>query len=226
MAVIHYSSLVTGIKGRTRGAIFQSGPGGQIVRSAGSFNRTVSTRWQQMRHQTSVLAQTWNTLTEAQIFAWNSMALNFPTKNRFGEKRLTSGYNLFMSCNKRVLALGSPMITDPTMPVALTNLDSINFINFVPSSLLVLWSVATGPNELFVFFATAPMRPNRRVPPGGFKFITAVSAMIGGTSNLAPSYNSVFGAAIVGTQIIFRCFVYNTVTGQKSPFVLAPGVVF
>jgi len=225
MAVIHYSALVTGIKGRTRGAIFQSGPGGQIVRSAGSFNRSNNARWQKQKNNTQIAAQNWSALTTAQQAAWNAMAQNFPSINRFGEKRLTSGYNLYMKANQRNLAANAGLINDPSMPMQLTDITGAEIINNAHNALTVdINNIPTG-NEVVLIDACAPVRKGRRQPPGGFKRIFAGSTG-SGIINTSVQYTAVFGTVIVGSTFTYMVYILNTVTGQKSTRFIVPVAPF
>lgn len=215
MAVIQYSALVTSVKGRLRGAIFQSGPGGQIVRSAGNFNRSNNPRWNRQKNVTQVVAQAWSGLTTNQQNAWNAMAQNLPTKNKFGEKRLASGYNVFMKANQIALGGGATIITDPSMPIGLSDQTGTFIGDNVVLFLRLVFPNPLLTNEIVLIDGSAPVRNGRRQPPGGWKRIYN-GPLTSDHVDLATPYKNVFGTIILLAPWWGRAFVFNQVTGQKS----------
>ena len=216
MAKIQYSALVTQMKGKMRGAIFQSGTAGQIVRSAKNFNRTASPRWQKQKNRLSTVSRAWNTLTEAERATWAAIAVNFPLVNNFGETRIPDGYTVFSKLNATILGAGGTIMSAPTMPVQLTDCSSAGALFSTPSSIQFDSGNIITSSELMLVNASAPILPSRKNPPTGFKRVGNYYNPFSVIYDITADYVGIFGAPPVNSKIVLQLHVFNAYTGQKS----------
>jgi len=89
-------------------------PGQQILSADGSntntgFNRSA----QALITRTS---KAWGQLSQEVRSAWTASAPNFPFTNKWGDPYTGSGFQVFMSINNKIMALGAPMLTMPPSP--------------------------------------------------------------------------------------------------------------
>lgn len=94
---------VTAAKTRGRKYIRNRGYGGSVRTSAQASVKSVFKQ----------LTQAWRNLTNAQILAWNALALTQMGKSVLGTGAKISGANLFTRLNYWVVACGGAIMTEP-----------------------------------------------------------------------------------------------------------------
>lgn len=120
MASIKYGAIVTEIKGKVGGTIFQAGRGSGVVKNAGiqRRGRRLAARngynliEQKARTTFSVVTKAWQGLTDIQRNSWLSLVPIWTFLNKFGEPYEGTAYQIFCSCNMNALALDQSIIED------------------------------------------------------------------------------------------------------------------
>ena len=116
MASIKYAGIVSGIKGKLNGSVFTMTPSGGQVRNNKTGGGTKSALF--AAQQSSIVGQSksWRGLTDVQRTAWNTATVNFPKRNKFGEVRYPSGFELFTSVNTILIKQGMAVLSVPNAP--------------------------------------------------------------------------------------------------------------
>lgn len=224
-AVIQYSGLITQIKGKMRGAIFQSGAGGQIMRSAKNFNRKTSGTFAKAKFNTGTAARAWAGLTAAEQAAWQAQAANYMATTRFGEKRQPSGYHLFMKQNISSLRVTANIITTPKAPVGVS-VYTMDNVFFSPGPLLFINSSGgINVDEAVIWEACPPFRNGKKPGNGQWKIINIEYGSAGSPTNMTVEYKAIFGALPPGAAIWVRQTVINQFTMQKGGSTFAFAIV-
>jgi hypothetical protein len=143
MAQIKLGAMVSDIKGKQQGTVFAGGPGGLYMRNQTSGGGKKSQRWDLQKAKLASLASQWRGLTAGQQQAWSDAAPLYPTTNKFGDPRIPSGYELFMSLNGNIMSAGLPMMNTPVAPRATP--EPANLKVFVPGYVIIL------PNRVAAF---------------------------------------------------------------------------
>lgn len=110
MALVKYGSLVTELKGKVGGQVFQGSMYGPILRNEykGSTKRSyVSTEANMV---ISELAAEWNELSNEQRQGWSDNAWMFPVLDKFGNTMVLDGYNCFVHLNFILAEFGETLI--------------------------------------------------------------------------------------------------------------------
>ena len=119
MASIKYSGVISGIKGKLNGSVFTMTPSGAQVRNNKTGGGTKSSLFASQQSAIVGQSKAWRSLSDVQRSAWNTATINFPKKNRFGEVRYPSGFELFTSVNTILIKQGFPVLSVPNAPRSL-----------------------------------------------------------------------------------------------------------
>ncbi len=204
---------VTAAKTRGRKYIRNRGYGGSVRTSDQASVKAIFKK----------LSQAWQSLTNAQILAWNSAALSAEARSVLGSKTKITGSNLFMRLNYWVVFCGGDIMETPP---ALTGLDAPASATLALSDEACTLTLASIPtvttNIKLIICASAPQSNGiSRAYSKAAEFIapqTPVTTAIALTS----SYDQKYGAPSTGAPKVFvKYFYVNTATGEKSGEMLA-----
>lgn len=215
MAVVQLAPLVSEIRGKVGGVVFQTSRYGQIVKinNFRGSNRTGdrgivgtdiakgSNSW-------------WGLLSAGQQAAWASASIDFPTTDRYGNPVVSTGYNFYQ--RTRLLfpdSAGYDYTTPPVLVVDGTDYDVDAFAS--GANMRVTYERIAGTRDGYMIIdATPGAARGVNSPPNRWRRI--VQASIGGgptTATITSNYTSVWQLPLPGTNTFVRVRVY----AQKSP---------
>lgn len=99
MAVVQFTGIVNQVRGKLNGSVFNK------ARNANTLQRkqqqTIGSKGFQseIRNIFSDVQRTWKTTTPSEKLDWQSAAQNNPSRDRFGNPTILSGYNQFIKAN-------------------------------------------------------------------------------------------------------------------------------
>lgn len=169
------------------------------------------------------VSQAWQSLTNAQILAWNSTALSAEARSVLGSKTKITGSNLFMRLNYWVVFCGGDIMETPP---ALTGLDAPASATLTLSDevfTLKLDSIPTSVTNIkLIICASAPQSNGiSRAYSKAAEFIAPQTPVTTAIS-LKRAYDQKYGAPSTGAPKVFvKYFYVNTATGEKSGEMLA-----
>lgn len=244
MARVKYGALITDMKGKIGGTVFQGGYAGPVAKKLwgyimGPSNSGYDTPSgpraqahvrarvrQNTKHQIwALVSQQWRELTDAQRDAWKSASPSFPAKNKFGDTYTPSGYQLWMQLNVIAVGFGDGLILVPPTPAifpditgsSITLLDTANFAVTMNALVTDDWKIE--------FLATAPFSKGANLSRGGVKFI-AIKTGTGSTPiQLFDDYTGTFMAPILDTRINLSYRIIEPTSGQASAWYSLTGTV-
>jgi hypothetical protein len=204
---------VTAAKMKSRKYIRNRGYGGSVRTSDQAKVKAVFKR----------LTTMWRGLTNAQILAWNKLALSQEAKSVLGTKGKISGANLFTRLNYWIVACGgSPVTTPPT----LVGVETPGAATIVCTSAAFTFQLAAVPADVtnlrLVIEATEGQSNGVSRAYGKAAQIKLVSAPSTSAVDIKSDYeakNGVLGAG--APKVFFRYYFVNAVTGEKSGEMLA-----
>ena len=204
---------VTAAKTRGRKYIRNRGYGGSVRTSDQASVKAIFKR----------LSQAWQSLTNAQILAWNSAALSAEARSVLGTKTKITGSNLFMRLNYWVVFCGGSIMTNPP---ALSGLDAPASATLALSDEAFTLTLASIPtvttNIKLIICASAPQSNGiSRAYSKAAEFIAPQTPVTTAIS-LKSAYDQKYGAPSTGAPKVFvKYFYVNTATGEKSGEMLA-----
>lgn len=144
MALVQFSALVDGIRGKSNGSQFNSTRAGYVLQKKCSQRKGATQAQSAQRASFAYLSKFWRTLTPEQQQANNDASVNYPYTDRFGNTRYYTGNVLLLRSNLNLAQSGLPPIaevpfTPPVAPVA----ELSDFLATVSGSVLgeLFWSL-------------------------------------------------------------------------------------
>jgi hypothetical protein len=113
MPQIKFSGLVTAMKGKAGGSIFSQNKQGAYFRNNRWGGGRKSQRWDNAKNRLSFLSNQWRLLSAEQREAWQAAGADYPSKNKFQEEYIPSGYQLYMSLNGNLFSHNLPLLSVP-----------------------------------------------------------------------------------------------------------------
>ena len=208
---------VTAAKTRGRKYIRNRGYGGS-TRTA--FQSSVKAVFKQ-------LSQGWKSLTNAQILAWNSLALSQEGRRVLGTSSKVSGANLYMRLNYWIVACGGTTLSNPPTlvgveaPASATIALSASAMNFTLASV-----PADVTNLKLVILASAPQSNGITRAYSKCAAIDAPVTPVDTAIALKTAYDAKYGVPnAAAPKVFFKWFYVNTVTGEKSGEMMASAIL-
>ena len=204
---------VTAAKTRGRKYIRNRGYGGSVRTSDQASVKAVFKR----------LSQAWQSLTNAQILAWNAAAGTAEARSVLGTKTKITGSNLFMRLNYWVVYCGGSIMQNPPTlagieaPAAATIVLSGTAFTFKLDS--VPASVA---NLKLVICASDPQSNGISRAYSKAAAFDAPCDPVATAIDIKEKYEAKYGTVSAGNpKVFFKYFYVNTATGEKSGEMLA-----
>lgn len=122
MAIVKYGAIITSIKGKIGGTVFQTGRSGGVAKN---LNRHVAQQkggvgqagdaYEQAKTNFSVVTKSWSKATDVNRSSWSALLGIWTFINKFGDVYNGSAFQIFTACNINLRTLELPEIT--TAPV-------------------------------------------------------------------------------------------------------------
>lgn len=217
MAVVQYSGLVNGMKGKLNGSVLSGAQSGFIIRSNRNHNKLCSVPWNLQKICLSQLSRSWRELTDTERTEWDNAAPNFPFTDKFGNSYTASGYQVYMSLNGKLKATEQSLLTEPPTPETVPDIGTVT-AGVIPGPAIVLsWDTAFGADGVMQVFATTTQSRGLALRTGRMKKIKTFSDDMATSYNAQADYDTIFGSLISGGKVDFAVEVINKNTGQSDP---------
>lgn len=113
MAVVQYSAIVTQLRGKLGGSVFNKSKNAFTLQKKQQQPKGARGFQSEVRNFFARFQRTWKTITSSQRTQWGVAAANNPTRDRFGNQTVLSGYNQFVKANMLAEYAG---VTAPATP--------------------------------------------------------------------------------------------------------------
>lgn len=139
MARVWYGGIITEMKGSIGGTTFQSNAAAKIAKQRSS-RRKQNTSLQNLAITTFQQVQlNWQNINQAQKSLWNDFAGLHTKENRWGETKVMTGFNWFLSINTNLFLIDESLLVVPPVwesPLPVSAYDgafipSDTYINFI-----------------------------------------------------------------------------------------------
>lgn len=214
MAVVKYGALVTEIKGKIGGSVFQGGISGPVVGNKAHLSITNVTLGKQQRSTSSKvinqhgtlswIATNWKNLTSLQRAAWNAGAITFPFKNKFGDFYTGSGFQLYMQMAINAWNMGLGLLTDIPAPATLAVAQPFTIMAATDPNTFS-FDTTVDANTTIILYGSAIQSPGQALRPSTLK---AIGLFVDGATfpfNVTNEYKAVFGTIPAHGFIWWRC---------------------
>lgn len=114
MATIKFGAIVTDMRGKLGGHVFQKGNQSRVMKTNVKSRKTLSSFNQATQLRVNDVIGRYNALSYANKLAWSNAAKEYNFKNRFGDTVQYTGRQLFLYLNNNLLSANLSVITTPT----------------------------------------------------------------------------------------------------------------
>lgn len=215
MAVVKYGAIVTEIKGKIGGTVFQAGKSSYVMRNNAFGGGRKSLRWQEIKQIFARVATNWRTLTSGQKASWLASTPDYPATNKFGDTYTPSAYQLYCTLNNNRIQIGLSMLTTPVAPVAEQDISPVTFVETDPDNYDLSFT-ATGSNQYEVqIFASNPVSQGVESIPSRLIYLAHINGTTSTPYNLKSTLVDAFGEIKDGSRIWLRLYVVRHASGRK-----------
>lgn len=216
MAVVQFTGLLNGIKGKIGGGIFQINKGVQILRNRTQFNKRYHPSFNNTKKLLAEVAQHWRGVSAVDKAGWLAQTVNYPTVDKFGNPRTPSAFELFCRLNFVLVGLGILKIDVAPAPIALTNVGPVTFTFGPGAQFQVNITNNITVNERVLLQLSPPYSRGRLNNSVRYRAIALMVNADGGVKDITGQYESAFGTAIGNTNVFLKATVASSVTGQQG----------
>ena len=211
------------MSGSAKGVTAAKNRGRKYIRNRGYGGSTRTSNQAEVKSIFKQLSQAWRNLTNAQILAWNALALTQMGKSILGTKGKISGANLFMRLNYWIVYCGGAIAENPPALVGVEAPSEAVITLTAEKFEFELENVpADTANLKLVILASEPQS-------NGVTRAYSKTAVIGGPFaveaaeiDIKAAYETKNGAPTAAAPKVFmKYFFVNTKTGEKSGEMMA-----
>ncbi len=213
MARIKPSVIVSDIRGKIGGSVFQSSNAGLVLKSNNKKVNKNSIAQSFARNIAAFIQNSWREIGQADRDIWSAFSTFAKVQHRNSSQYFLNGQQAFLKANAIRLQYDQGILNPPEFSKCVTL--SVNFSIALNGANLELTSsrLIDSLVEFVVCFASVPVPASINNPGSRLKllvFVTATDTVF----NLNAAYTSVFGRTpVAGETIFIRAFVANKLTG-------------
>lgn len=182
MAVVKFGAIVTDMKGKLGGHVFQGSKGGSslrtkagktkvgrmTLRSAGDPIPGIDMTWPTVLAR---VASSWRSLSLASKNSWDALVGTWTFTNKFGDVVNRNGYAIYTACNMNRVLGGLAILDDAPIPDSAFPMDAkIEFDN-VASDILLTFQNAESVGQKFVLLQAGVTNKDKVNPATKYKII-------------------------------------------------------
>lgn len=204
MVQVKYGVIITELKGKMGGTVFQAGNNSQIMRSKGYRKGTSSEARQNANRQMVSQAQRWRTLSDSDRANWESNKASWVFYDKFGAPYTGSGYQVFVAYNTLLLSTGQSTTDtyDGTINWETIALGTVEYS--LTTGIYIGWGSFTSQSQLVQLFMSAPGSQGKSTNNAKYRLIeTENSSLVVKFSDTA-SYESLYGVPVLGSKIAVK----------------------
>lgn len=202
MASIQFGAIVTGLKGKVGGQVFQGGNNGAVLRNKGYKRGSITPLRNGATLGLVSITTAWRSLTDSERSSWTSAALSYPFVNRYGITYYASAYQCFVSYNRNLTSIGLPMVNTPASPASADSPGLITVTADTSGAIIVTSANTSTQAQTLIISATAQRSPGRN-SNNPKSILIATEPMFGANSwDIGSAYQAIFGSVTLGASLI------------------------
>lgn len=225
MARVKFGAIVTDMRGKLGGHLFQKGNQSRVLKTGASPRRSISTFVQTEQARILALQNSWNAKTTAERIQWGVIAGEFPAKNVFNDQLILTGYQLFMKNGTNFLRAGFSLplnVSAKNFEVSSISLTSFS-VNTIAGTISMVLSGTASPSRI-ILLAQVLRRGSSKVV---LKKFVRFSATTAGIVDSAPLYNTLVsrvGSITTSTPLLMGVQLVNSFGVSKGVEYVTPTI--
>lgn len=226
MAKIKFGLVVTEGSGKLGGHVFSKNRGGAYIRTKVTPLNPQTSYQANVRFLLTTWSKAWSALTQAQILAWNAAVSSFAKTDQFGDLRNPTGKNLYVRLNVNLANAGAASISDPPVPVALSEITGLAVTATAPGTMSVSWTSGAVPaGEAWLLESIKPVNAGRKFVKNLYRVIAVIPAAATSPHAAGIEYTTKFGNLISGQSVAVRVTQISNTTGQAGVPLTAQAII-
>lgn len=234
MARAKYGAIITEIKGKIGGTVFQGSRSGGVIKNkpnnksssgSGKLTKADAGRLFLPQRTISTLASNWRLLSVSDQLAWNTSAPLYPFTDKYGQPYTGSGYQLYMSINSNLLLIGADPLDIPPAPSDIEPTPPFTIDWTTPGSVIIDTPSPVPANYVLQLYATPCMSLGRKPSNGDYKLIALFTPGFTFPYDLITNFTENLGSPLVGGQVWFSGKLTKADAGRNSVPFVANGIV-
>lgn len=212
-----FGAIVVDGRGKIGGHVASKNRAGSYFRTKVTPVNPQSTRQNTVRSLFTSLSQSFRSLTDAQIAAWNAAVSNFQTTNIFGDLKTPSGFNLYQRLNNNLSRIGEAVIDTPPLPAAVEDIVIGTLTAAAGAGTMSLAYTAGAAGSVIEVYATPGVSPGISYVKNLYRRIGQFDSETVSPFNAAAAYALVFGSVpVAGQKVFVKTVAVNSTTGQMG----------
>lgn len=218
MARITTSALISDIRGKVGGVVFQGGQSGLIARNKTiPVNRRTLAQTQSKKDLFNI-QQEWKALTDAQRDDWNLFAATYPVLQKFSTTKTINGQQYFIKYNDYRVRYGLGVLQNPDFTLPTFQAIDIQIYNFVGNMFCLANRRLDPTNEFMVLFLSFEA-PNSVTNAGNRRKMIIFNTGFFNNLIITNAYLDVYGRLPdVGTEIFYKVAMFSRNTAYWTSF--------
>ncbi len=215
---IKFGALVVAGSGKIGGHVAARNSSGSYLRTKVTPTNPRTVDQIAARARLGANAKEWGLITQAQRDAWNSNAVDFNSKNVFGDDIKLSGINVFSRLNNNLLLIGEPIISAPPIAESFAGPTEVNLVSTVTGDVLTISPDLDVPvGAAGVVRMTAPQSAGKKFVKSEFRVIGIAPAGSAAPYDVSAQYIAKFGALpLEGQKVFAEIYIISKTTGIAS----------
>lgn len=221
MAVVQYGVIVTELKGKVQGQVFQAGNNSLVLRNKG-YRKGVSSA-PRLRANLNMTSQTsrWRTLSASDRSAWDAATTNWAYLDKYGNSYFGSGYQMFVAYNSALMSLGLSAVNTPNAPVS-NDPVAVTAVSINSGSTFNVTFTHSGSTaQSYQWYASAPVSQGRNGNNLRLRLIKTNTSTPSSPLSLNSEYNAVYVGRSTGAMI--KVVLYVRVNAFPYPIKIYEG---
>lgn len=218
MAIIKPSALISDIRGKIGGSVFQNSKAGLTLRS---FITPVNRRTERnlkTRNLTSRLQQAWVNLTDLQRDTWAAFTTLNPQKQNNISGLNINGHQTFLKQNYYRFEYGFPLLSDPEFTTCQITPVDLTLRLAGPNLFIDADRDLDTDFEFIIFFITILVRSSINNPGSRFKLVIFTTTDAD-SFKITDEYFALFGTGLLpGNTVFFKFTNADKFSGILFPF--------
>lgn len=220
MAKVNYGGVVMDARGKMNGLVYSKNKFGPFVRTKVTPTNRNTAAQAQVRANFGELSKQWSSLlTAAERVDWTNLAQNYPRRDVFGNTKVLTGFNMFLSVNQILLQLGQTPHETAPIDQSITPIPTVAGVAFTTSALTFSQTAAAATDTVFYVFGSSQTNAGTVPPANRYRYIGSPAPATGtfpAVIDVTALYEPIFGVPVSGLPLGLLISSVNTNNGAVS----------
>ena len=227
MAKVKFGVVVSDMRNKLNGSVFARNKGGAYVRTKVTPLNPQTSAQVGARALLTSLSQSFRSLTQEQITAWNAAITQWGSTDIFGDVVNPTGLALYVRLNANILNAGGTALTTPPSPVGADAITALSLAGDVSSNLYtVTFAPAAVPADHSMYLeSTSMLSPGINNANSKFRAIAVLASATASPYQAYTAQTDKFGPLVAGQKAFVRAKFINKLTGEVSQALTASAVI-